>query len=88
MAKVRINGEYAGGAWTPPYRIDITRYAKKGDNIVEVEVVNTWVNRLVGDAALPEAQRRVKTFSSAWTPDSPLQPAGLLGPVNILGIRY
>jgi hypothetical protein len=88
MAKVRINGEYAGGAWTPPYRIDITRYAKKGDNIVEIEVVNTWVNRLVGDAALPEAQRRVKTFSSAWTPDAPLQPAGLLGPVNILGIKY
>lgn len=88
MAKVWINGKYAGGVWTPPYRIDITDLIHKGVNRVEVEVVNTWVNRLIGDAQLPEAERTTWTFINQWGPDSNLPPSGLVGPVVIGNIRY
>ncbi|MDR1171329.1 MAG: hypothetical protein LBL24_02630 [Bacteroidales bacterium] len=77
MAKVKINGQYAGGAWTAPYRVDITQLAKEGDNTVEVEVCNTWMNRLIGDQILPEKDRRVQSGNSHWRAESPLQPSGL-----------
>ena len=81
MAKVYVNGLYAGGAWTAPYRVDITDFVKKGKNTLCIDVVNTWVNRLVGDSRLPENERNTWTMNNPWRPESPLQPSGLLKPV-------
>jgi len=53
MAKVRLNGKECGIAWKPPYRVDISRAARAGDNSLEIAVVNLWVNRLIGDEQLP-----------------------------------
>jgi hypothetical protein len=88
MAKVKINGQYAGGVWTAPYRIDITKFAKAGDNTVEIEVVNTWTNRIIGDLQLPEGERRVSPFHLSKDADSPLQASGLTGTVKITAYPY
>ncbi|MCD8101192.1 MAG: glycoside hydrolase family 2 [Alistipes sp.] len=82
-AKVYVNGRYAGGAWTPPYSVDVTGMLTEGVNNIEIEVANTWVNRLIGDSRLPREQRGTYAPYNTWGPDSPLQMSGLTGPVYI-----
>jgi hypothetical protein len=54
------------------------------DNLLQVEVVNFWPNRIIGDDALPPEQRFTKTNIRKLTKDTPLVPSGLFGPVRIL----
>jgi hypothetical protein len=61
IARVRLNGHDLGVVWTAPWRVDATHAIKTGTNELEVEVANLWPNRLIGDATLPEAQRRTVT---------------------------
>lgn len=84
MAKVYVNGKYAGGAWTAPYRVLVTDLLRKGKNTVRIEVTNNWQNRLIGDQQLPEAERPTWTSVNPWQTDSPLQESGLIGPVKLL----
>lgn len=86
MAKININGVYAGGVWTEPYRVNVTKKLHPGENKLEITVVNTWKNRLIGDYRLPEKDRLVQSKSNEWNAQTPLQPSGLLGPVQILSI--
>ena len=88
MAKVKINGQYAGGVWTPPYRLNITPYLKKGKNEIEVEVVNNWCNRLIGEKNMPENERFTFQTFTYLNKDTPLQESGLIGPVEILTFGY
>ncbi len=87
MAKVDVNGQYAGGVWTAPYRLDITRLLKEGKNEIRISVVNNWMNRLIGDAKLPPEERTTWTNINVWNADSPLQSSGLLGPVQLYFVK-
>jgi hypothetical protein len=84
-AKVRLNGKDLGVVWSNPWRVDITNALKLGDNELEIEVVNSWPNRLIGDTKLPKEQRRTRTNITQYEkPESQtLVPSGLLGPVNL-----
>lgn len=88
MAKVTVNGKYAGGVWTAPYKLKIANLVKEGINDIKIEVVNTWVNRLIGDSKLPAKQRLTWCPYNTYIPDSPLQPSGLFGPVRIMISQY
>ena len=80
IADVRLNGKSLGIVWTAPWKIEVTDVIKPTGNILEIEVVNLWPNRLIGDTALPKERRRTWT-NIPTDPKAPLLPSGLLGPV-------
>ena len=88
MAKVTVNGKYAGGVWTVPYQLDITNLVKHGENEVKIELVNNWMNRVIGDQKLPEKERITWSFVQPYNAKSLLQPSGLFGPVQVLSVKY
>lgn len=88
MAKVKINGQYAGGVWTSPYRLNVTPYLTKGSNKIEIEVVNNWRNRLIGEKKLPENEIFTFQTFTYLNKDTPLQESGLIGPVEIQTYGY
>lgn len=86
MAVVTLNGHRFNLSWAPPYELDVTDYLINGANKLQVEVVNLWPNRLIGDSKLPEAERFTKTNINKFEADdaeSLLRISGLLGPVQL-----
>jgi hypothetical protein len=90
LAEVVVNGTPVATAWKPPYRIDVTRALRAGENAVQIKVTNEWNNRILGDRGAPRGQ----TVLSAATggrgggggrggqePES-----GLLGPVRLMAV--
>ncbi|MET1054095.1 MAG: glycosyl hydrolase [Pedobacter sp.] len=84
LATVKVNGKSAGTLWTPPFRLEITDLLKKGSNVIEIEVTNTWANRLIGDQRLPETKRITQTTAPYRLSETPLQESGLLGPLQLM----
>jgi hypothetical protein len=95
IATVRLNNKEVGVYWKPPYIADITNYLNEGENKLEIEVTNLWINRLVGDEKLPPGERLTSTnlenakgrysferFTNADA-DKYLRVSGLIGPVNV-----
>lgn len=84
LAEIRMNGKKLGIVWSPPFRVEITDAAQVGENNLEIDVVNFWPNRIIGDQFLPVSKRFTKTNINVFTKNTPLSISGLLGPVTIL----
>ena len=82
IARVTLNGQDLGVVWTKPFRADISDVLRPGKNLLEVNVINSWRNRLVGDRDLPQSRRYTKT-NIRIRPEWKLLESGLLGPVTI-----
>lgn len=85
MASVRLNGTDLGVAWCAPWRLEIPEgLLRPQGNELEITVANLWINRLIGDSALPERKRLTWSTYTPFRPDAPLEPSGLLGPVALM----
>lgn len=87
MARIRLNGKDLGLAWKPPYRLRLDHALQAGDNELEIEVTNSWANRLIGDARKPVAERVTFTPEPFYTATDHPIPSGLVGPVRILDMN-
>jgi hypothetical protein len=83
LAEVKVNGRSCGIVWVPPFQVDISRTIKAGVNHLEVEVVNFWPNRIIGDDFLPDTERLTRTNIRQLSRKTPLMPSGLIGPVRL-----
>lgn len=54
VAEITLNGKSLATLWKPPFALDISNALKAGRNLLEIKITNTWVNRLIGDEALPD----------------------------------
>jgi hypothetical protein len=84
LAEVKLNGQSLGILWSPPFRVDISSALKPAGNQLQIEVVNFWPNRIIGDHALPAEKRLTRTNIRKLTAQTPLMPSGLFGPVKLL----
>ena len=92
IATVKLNSNNVGVYWKPPYIADITDFLQIGENKLEIDVTNLWINRLIGDEKRPPEMRKTSTnlvkekrFEKLLGPeaDNFLRVSGLLGPVKI-----
>ena len=90
IATVRINGIDKGVLWTKPFRVEITNEMKDGENTMEIEVINSWYNRVAGDEISSGTKKYTETnvvlghdFAGRSQHEIRLEPSGLLGPVTI-----
>jgi hypothetical protein len=84
LAEVRLNGKGLGVLWAFPFRVEVTGVLEAAGNRLEIDVVNFWPNRIIGDQHLPPGEGRTRTNIRKLTKETPLVESGLLGPVRIL----
>ncbi len=90
IAEVKINGVDKGVVWTKPFRVEISEELQKGENKLEIKVVNSWFNRVAGDEMFPNKKQFTNTnavlindFRGRPRKEIPLEASGLMGPVTI-----
>jgi hypothetical protein len=84
LAEVVVNGKSLGILWKTPFRVNITKALKQGENSLEVKITNLWVNRMIGDQQPGNPKKITYTTMAFYQANSPLLPSGLLGPVKIV----
>ena len=80
MARTKLNGQDLGILWKSPYRVEITQAVRPGENVLEIEVTNLWINRMIGDEQLAEDSRRNPNGTLAswpgWLEEGKPSPTG------------
>jgi len=94
-ARVYINGQYIGCAWSVPYVLDCKNTLKKGKNAIRIEVTNLPANRIADLDRKGVKWRKMeeinvvdinykKTLYDTWEP----MPSGLNSQVKLIGESY
>lgn len=81
IARVFLNGKEVSTVWCSPWEADITTYIQKGENTLEIQVVNSLNNRMVGDASLSQSERFTFAYPEIATPKDKLVPSGIMDKV-------
>ena len=88
-AIVYVNGVRAGSLWHPPYRLEVTGLLKPGDNRIRIEVANLALNYMAAHP-LPDYRELNARYGERFLYQEPglikAEPAGLLGPVELVVI--
>ncbi|MEN8191282.1 MAG: glycosyl hydrolase [Bacteroidota bacterium] len=91
-ARVKLNDKEIGTLWSFPFNIQVGKYLKQGDNILEIEVTNLSANR-IRDLDKRKIDWRKFFFvdvnykkfdASNW----PIMDSGLIGPVKLIPVNY
>jgi hypothetical protein len=86
-AVVYINGQKAGSLWSPPYKLNITRFLKDGKNDVRIVVGNTAINHMAG-RKLPDYKLLNLRYGERFQPQDmdkilPV-PSGIIGTLKLV----
>jgi hypothetical protein len=86
-ARVFVNNQFAGYAWHPPYRLDLSPLIKAGKNELRIEVGNTAINQLAGES-LPNYRLLYDRYGKLFEPQdmqnlAPL-PSGITGQLTLV----
>lgn len=90
VAEVRLNGLPLGIVWCAPWQVTIpTGLLKEKGNDLEIEVVNLWPNRMIGDEQLPDdcefsggVWNLMKSYPD-WFKNKQPRPGGRVGFANM-----
>ena len=66
IANVFVDGCFVACLWEPPYRVELPKTDSKEMLTLRVEVVNTWPNRLIGDAVLRGGEPKERKGAAGW----------------------
>ena len=72
LARVVVNGQEVAHLWKKPFRCDITAALRRGENVIEIDVTNLWVNRMIGDEQEPDDVEWCEPLRYDYAPGKPL----------------
>lgn len=78
-ARVFVNAQEVGVIWCSPWQIDITDYVEQGENVLQLHVCNSLVNRMIFDLNQPEEKRVTYAYPVIVKEEDALVPSGLRG---------
>lgn len=83
LAEVFVNGVSAGIVWKSPFKIDLGNTLHAGENTIQINVADLWVNRLIGDQQPNTDKKITYTTMPFYNAKSSLIKSGLIGPVTL-----